>query len=124
MSGGSELALVPLAARYSYALVPLGLGMWLAHYGFHFFTGILTIVPDLGILYAVDALTLASENANFDLAAVALPAGMRPDGLPFGVSLIGQAFTETALLPIADTLHRKLATTLGGSQRSMTRVLN
>jgi hypothetical protein len=43
--GGSELALVPLAARYSYALVPLGFGMWLAHYGFHFFTGILTIVP-------------------------------------------------------------------------------
>jgi allophanate hydrolase len=54
-----------------------------------------------------------------DLAAVALPAGMRPDGLPFGVSLIGQAFTETALLPIADTLHRKLANTLGGSQRAL-----
>ena len=42
--------------RYSYALAPLGLGMWLAHYGFHFFTGILTIVPvsqaalaDLGV---------------------------------------------------------------------------
>jgi ferredoxin len=44
-SGGSKLALVPLAVRYSYALVPLGFGMWLAHYSFHFFTGILTIVP-------------------------------------------------------------------------------
>ncbi len=43
--GGSQLNLVPLAVRYSYALVPLGFGMWLAHYGFHFFTGILTIVP-------------------------------------------------------------------------------
>ncbi|MGA2814313.1 MAG: FesM [Candidatus Acidiferrum sp.] len=43
--GGSELALIPLSVRYSYALVPLGLGMWLAHYGFHFFTGILTIIP-------------------------------------------------------------------------------
>lgn len=43
--GGSKLALVPLAVRYSYSLVPLGFGMWLAHYGFHFFTGILTIVP-------------------------------------------------------------------------------
>jgi ferredoxin len=42
---GSKLALVPLAVRYSYALVPLGFGMWLAHYGFHFFTGILTIIP-------------------------------------------------------------------------------
>jgi ferredoxin len=43
--GGSKMAFVPLAVRYSYALVPLGFGMWLAHYGFHFFTGILTIVP-------------------------------------------------------------------------------
>jgi hypothetical protein len=43
--GGSKLALIPLAVRYSYALVPLGFGMWLAHYGFHFFTGVLTIVP-------------------------------------------------------------------------------
>jgi ferredoxin len=43
--GGSKRALLPLAVRYSYALVPLGFGMWLAHYGFHFFTGVLTIVP-------------------------------------------------------------------------------
>lgn len=37
--------LMPLAVRYSYALAPLGFGMWLAHYGFHLFTGMLTIVP-------------------------------------------------------------------------------
>jgi ferredoxin len=43
--GGSKRPLVPLAVRYSYALVPLGFGMWLAHYGFHFLTGVLTIVP-------------------------------------------------------------------------------
>lgn len=42
---GSTMEVVPLAVRYSYALVPLGFGMWLAHYGFHFFTGLLTIVP-------------------------------------------------------------------------------
>lgn len=34
-----------LLVRYSYALVPLGFGIWLAHYSFHFFTGLLTIVP-------------------------------------------------------------------------------
>jgi hypothetical protein len=28
-----------------HALVPLGFGVWLAHYGFHFFTGVLTVVP-------------------------------------------------------------------------------
>lgn len=30
---------------YAYALIPLGLGIWLAHYGFHLLTGALTIVP-------------------------------------------------------------------------------
>lgn len=42
---GSKRALLPLVVRYTYALVPLGFAMWLAHYGFHFFTGLLTIVP-------------------------------------------------------------------------------
>jgi ferredoxin len=36
---------LPLMVRYSYGLVPLGFGMWLAHYSFHFFTGILTLIP-------------------------------------------------------------------------------
>jgi hypothetical protein len=30
---------------YAYTLIPIGLGIWVAHYGFHLFTGILTIVP-------------------------------------------------------------------------------
>jgi cytochrome c oxidase assembly factor CtaG len=34
-----------VATRYAYALVPLGFGMWLAHYGFHLFTSYQTIVP-------------------------------------------------------------------------------
>jgi allophanate hydrolase len=54
-----------------------------------------------------------------DLSAVAVPAGMRPDGLPFGVSLIGQPFQEVSLLALADRLHRILATTLGGSTRML-----
>jgi hypothetical protein len=33
--------------RYSYALVPLGFGIWLAHYSFHFLSGFLTFVPVL-----------------------------------------------------------------------------
>jgi ferredoxin len=43
--GGVRQAALPLAVRYTYALVPLGFGMWLAHYGFHFLTGIYTIIP-------------------------------------------------------------------------------
>jgi hypothetical protein len=42
---GSTRALLPLMVRYSYAIVPLGFGMWLAHYGFHFLTGLYTIIP-------------------------------------------------------------------------------
>ena len=40
-----ERRLVDNVMRYVYALVPLGFGMWLAHYSFHFLTGGLTIVP-------------------------------------------------------------------------------
>ena len=52
-----------------------------------------------------------------DLAAVAVPAGFTAERLPFGVSLIGPAFTDDGLLQLADRLHRKLATILGGSER-------
>jgi cytochrome c oxidase assembly factor CtaG len=34
-----------VATRYSYALVPLGFSMWLAHYSFHFLTSYDTAVP-------------------------------------------------------------------------------
>jgi len=54
-----------------------------------------------------------------DLAAVAIPAGFKANGLPFSVSLIGKAFTDDGLLQLADRLHRSLATTLGGSTRKL-----
>ena len=54
-----------------------------------------------------------------DLAAVAIPAGFKANGLPFGVSLIGKAFTDDGLLRVADRLHRARGATLGGSTRSL-----
>jgi allophanate hydrolase len=36
-----------------------------------------------------------------DLAAIAIPAGFTPRGLPFGVSLIAPAFSDRALLTLA-----------------------
>jgi allophanate hydrolase len=36
-----------------------------------------------------------------DLAAVAVPAGLRPNGLPFGISLVGRAFSDQALIALA-----------------------
>jgi allophanate hydrolase len=38
----------------------------------------------------------------FDLCAVAVPAGQRPDGLPFGVQLIAPAFADRPLLDLAE----------------------
>ncbi len=55
-----------------------------------------------------------------DLAAVAVPAGMRSDGLPFGVSLIGQAWKDAALLSLADRLHRAFPAKLGASSEALT----
>jgi cytochrome c oxidase assembly factor CtaG/polyferredoxin len=34
-----------VAATYTYALVPLGFAMWMAHYSFHFLTSYATVVP-------------------------------------------------------------------------------
>jgi len=49
-----------------------------------------------------------------DLAAVAVPAGFRGDGLPFGVSLIGPAFSDCDLLALAGRFLRE---NHGGSSR-------
>jgi allophanate hydrolase len=54
-----------------------------------------------------------------DLAAIAVPAGFKANGLPFGVSLIGKSFTDDGLSQVADRLHRSLAITLGGSERKL-----
>src|SRR5262249_11882694 len=43
--GRDKRSVLALAVRYSYALVPIGLGVWLSHYGFHFLTGLFTFVP-------------------------------------------------------------------------------
>lgn len=77
----------------------------------------LLFLPTTGTIYthdqiAADPIGLNSNlgyYTNFvnlmDLAAVAAPAGFRPNGLPFGVSFIGRAFTDEALVALA---HRYL----------------
>ncbi|MBY0374437.1 MAG: allophanate hydrolase, partial [Bryobacteraceae bacterium] len=42
-----------------------------------------------------------------DLAALALPAGFRPNGLPFGVTLIGPAWSDPALLRLGARFLRE-----------------
>jgi allophanate hydrolase len=48
-----------------------------------------------------------------DLAAIALPVGFRPNGLPFGVSLIGPAFSEASLAAYATSLHTAVSGSVG-----------
>ena len=43
-----------------------------------------------------------------DYAGIAVPAGFRPDGLPWGVTLIGPAFSDAALALWGDRLHKAL----------------
>ena len=47
------------------------------------------------------------------MAAIAVPAGFRRDGLPAGVMLVGPGFSDEALAPWADALHRDLEGGMG-----------
>jgi allophanate hydrolase len=76
------------------------------------------VLPTTGTIYtheqvAADPLRLNTNlgyYTNFvnllDLAAVAVPAGFRPNRLPFGISFIGPAFTDLGLLSLAGRYHR------------------
>jgi hypothetical protein len=88
LAPGSGGSIRLTAVAYAYTLVPLGFAVWLAHYGFHFFTGALVIVP-------------VAQSAAIDLlgwAALGEPlwqlTGMRPGAvfpLQLGCVLLGTA---------------------------------
>lgn len=49
----------------------------------------------------------------FGYAAIAVPGGFGPDGLPSGVTLFGPSFSDDALAPFADAMHRAAAAGMG-----------
>lgn len=51
-----------------------------------------------------------------DYAAVAVPAGFMSNGLPWGVTLFGRAFTDQYLLGLADGLQRQHGLPLAGER--------
>src|SRR5260370_10441548 len=75
------------------------------------------VLPTTGTIYAHEQVAADPVKLNtnlgyytnfvnlMDLAAVAAPAGFRSNGLPFGISFIGPAFSDEALLELA---HRYL----------------
>jgi len=50
-----------------------------------------------------------------DLAGVAVPAGFTSSDLPFGITLVGPAFSEARLLALAERLHRAIGPTFGAT---------
>jgi len=52
-----------------------------------------------------------------DYAAVAVPSGFMDNGLPWGVTLFGRAFTDQYLLSMADAFQRQSELPLIGEQR-------
>ncbi len=71
-------------------------------------------LPTTGTIYTHEAVAAEPLKLNtnlgyytnfvnlLDLAAVSVPAGVRPNGLPFGISFIGRAFSDEGLLALAD----------------------
>jgi allophanate hydrolase len=76
------------------------------------------LLPTTGTIYEIAAvmadpvrlnsnLGLYTNFANLlDLSALALPAGFRPNGRPFGVSLLAPAFAEDALIDLGKRFER------------------
>ena len=83
------------------------------------------VTPTAGTLYTIAAVEQdpIALNANLalytnftnllDLASVAVPAGFRSDGLPFGISLSGPAWSDDSLLTLAGRFQRLATRTLG-----------
>jgi allophanate hydrolase len=85
----------------------------------------LILTPTAGTIYSLAAVEADPIRLNLtlgyytncvnllDLAGVAVPAGFRSDGLPFGVTLVGPRSTDHALLALAGRLHRACVNTVG-----------
>jgi allophanate hydrolase len=88
-------------------------------------------VPTAGTIYSIEAIerdpiglnTNLGRYTNFvnllDLAAIALPSGFRPDRLPFGMTLIAPALSDTWLCEIGERYQRAAGLTLGAMDWSL-----
>jgi allophanate hydrolase len=76
------------------------------------------VTPTAGTIYRIDQVTADPVRLNsnlgyytnfvnlLDLTAVAVPAGFRRDGLPFGITLIAPSGSDEALLRMAERAHQ------------------
>ena len=86
------------------------------------------VLPTAATIYTraqleADPITLNSRLGTYtnfanllDTAALAVPTGFRPDGLPFGVTLFGPAWSDARLAALGGALHRATVKTMGATQ--------
>jgi allophanate hydrolase len=86
------------------------------------------ILPTAGTIYTIEEVVANPIKLNsnlgvytnfvnlLDLAAFAVPAGFRSDGLPFGITLIAQAAQDKTLLEFGARLHHASVSKLGALQ--------
>ncbi len=89
------------------------------------------LLPTAGTHYRIDEETADPIRLNsnlgrytnfvnlMDLAAVAIPSGFTPAGLPFGVTLIAPAWNDAELLALAARAQRAAVATLGATKRPL-----
>jgi allophanate hydrolase len=92
------------------------------------------LTPTAGTIYTRAAVEAAPIELNstlgyytnfmnlLDMAGVAVPAGFRPDGLPFGVTLVGPCASDRSLLALGGELHRALVDRLGAPDPAAERI--
>jgi allophanate hydrolase len=88
------------------------------------------LLPTSGTIYTVAELEAEPIQFNsnlgyytnfvnyFDLAALAVPNGLQPDGLPAGITLIGPRFSEPLLAGIGEAYHRDSGLSLGATRHA------
>jgi len=59
-----------VAASFAPAFVPIGLGIWIAHYGFHFLTGIWTFIPVTQFFLIDHGITILGSRPDWTLSGV------------------------------------------------------
>jgi len=85
------------------------------------------VLPTAATIYTraqieADPITLNSRLGTYtnfanllDTAALAVPTGFRSDGIPFGVTLFGPAWSDTKLAALGSALHRRTSINAGAT---------
>jgi len=87
----------------------------------------LIVTPTAGTIYTIDQVNADPVRLNsnlgvytnfmnlMDLAAIAVPAGFLPNGLPFGITLFAGAFSDAGLCRLGAEAQRALVTQMGAT---------